>query len=310
MTNEASKRPSSKCLLGVLGVLAVGVFAGCTPATPLPPPTVAPKQLATVIVPPTPVSTADLRTAAPAAATPTPIPPTASPTPTRTPYVGIFMGDGSVPLVMPTVTVLPVAAAATLQPPTPIPGALVGGTLIPGLPSPTAPFALPAQTSGCPLEPDATFLTAYLNSPATRAALGCPVAPAESGAMAQQDMERGVMFWRQGTGIYALVASSTGNGTFWRADDLWTEGQPQDDPNLSPPAPTLVQPIRGFGLAWRSNPDWQTALGWGLSGEVGYTGMWQNFERGAMFTGQSGVIYALSPAGAGVTQGQYWGPLF
>ena len=92
-------------------------------------------------------------------------------------------------------------------------------------------------------------------------------------------------------------------------EDHWQEGQPESDPSMVAP-PDLIQPIRGFGLAWRSNGEIRNALGWAITEESGYTGTWQSFERGAMFTAQSGAVYALIPADAPVTRGQYIGPLF
>ncbi len=293
--------------------LAMVALAACSPATPVPPPDelLAPKQLATVLLTPTPVGTPILpATSTPvpsATATPTPPPPTA----TRTPYVGVFMGDGSAPLVLPTAPI-PAVVEITLQPPTPLPG----------LVNPAFPTATPfvsAAGGSCAVGPDAAFAAAYQNNPDASAALGCPVGAGEPSGMAAQTFERGTMIWRAAGEIYALSSQSVDgvSNRYWRVPDRWQEGDPPDDPSLTPPE-GLQQPIRGFGLAWRSHPQIRDALGWGVQGEAGYTGTYQPFERGGMLTGPNGEVYALAreestsagPGAPAVEQGRYYGPLF
>lgn len=303
-----------KAFWPVLSVLLLSVVAACSPATPPPPPPelLAPRQLATVIISPTPVGTPIVpptRTPAPSP-TVTPVPPTVTPSPT--PYAGIFMGDGSAPLILPTASSAAVVEV-TLVPPTSVPGVSP-----PEFPTATPPFAIPgaalpagAVNTTCTVDPAPVFLSAYTTTPEVSAAIGCPLGPPESAPMAEQRFERGVMFWRSTGEIYALAAEPVNGAAnlFWRVEDRWQEGQPQSDPSMVAP-PDLIQPIRGFGLAWRSNGEIRNALGWGVTEESGYTGTWQSFERGAMFTAQSGAVYALIPADAPVTRGQYIGPLF
>lgn len=59
------------------------------------------------------------------------------------------------------------------------------------------------------------------------------------------------------------------------AKDKWKEGMPDTDPSIVAP-PGLLQPIRGFGLAWRTsdNPTGRPLrglLGWAVEEERGYT---------------------------------------
>jgi len=107
----------------------------------------------------------------------------------------------------------------------------------------------------------------------------CAGAAASQVPAAQQYFEHGRMIWMQSltlrdrtTGGVIFVLYDTGQ--FKRYDDTWTEGQPESDPAIVPPA-GLQQPIRGFGKLWRENADIQTALGWALNAEVGFTGAWQ-----------------------------------
>lgn len=282
--------------------------AACSPAVPTAPPdiVIAPKQLATVDITATPVQTLVVpptSTAVPSA-TRTPIPPTLPPSATA--YVGIFMGDGSAPLVQAT---QPVALVeATLLAPTPlggIPTAVFASVTPPGS------FGLPVADGGTCIGEIAPVLSgAYNGNNGAQAALGCPVSPSESTFMAEQAFERGTMFWWANREIYAL-AREPFNGvsnTFWKLADTWQEGMAEDDPSMTGPE-GLLQPVRGFGLAWRTSDQVRSALGWAVSPEAGYTGTFQRFERGVMFTTQGGAIYALA-ASPGATSGQFIGPLF
>ncbi len=119
--------------------------------------------------------------------------------------------------------------------------------------------------------------------------------------MVTQPFERGSMFWRSDTKqIYALASS----GQYWQVPDSWTDGMPADDPAYSSPPAGMLQPVRGFGLVWRSNTSVRDALGWGTLSEAQYNGFWQDFERGSMFVGENGRIYALFTA-----EGQHSGPI-
>lgn len=314
MTGFASAPPRRWLHAGVWLALAV-IMAACAPPTPAPPPAELnmPKRLATVAVSPTPVGTPIL----PATSTPagpptaTPVPPL--PTATRTPYVGIFMGDGSAPLVLPSATLAPLIEI-TLQPPTDVPG-----VVDPAFPTATVPVGPVAGGVPCTLSPDAVFLSTYQANPSIAAALGCPVGNGEPSGLASQPFEQGMMIWRSSGEIYAFSQQPVDGASsrYWRVPDLWHEGDPDSDPSMTAPD-NVQQPIRGFGLAWRSNAMIRSAIGWATAGEAGYSGIYQAFQQGAMITGPGGEAYALVPDGSappgegtpGLTQGRYYGPLF
>ncbi len=238
-----------------------------------------PKQLATVVFTPTPTPVLIGGTVIPVAQpSATPAPPT--PTLTLTPYVGVFLGEPTSESGEPASTLAPYVVA-------PIAG---------GVPIGVAPG--PSTGNGCTIPVASTFANAYA---AVQERLGCPISAGVTvSPMAAQPFERGWMYWRGDTRqIYALAA----NGQYWQLADTWNEGMPADDPAYSPP-PGLVQPVRGFGLVWRSNPPLRDALGWGTAPESPASGFWQSFERGEMLLGSDGHVYALFSA-----EGQHSGPL-
>jgi hypothetical protein len=180
------------------------------PADPCPPPEglLAPKQLATVILSPTPVATLVVPPTATRqpSATPSPIPPT--PTATQTPYIGVFMGDGSLPLVMPTSPYVPLVDV-TLIPPTPLGGenAVVFATATPIFAQPYGtldPALGGASITGCATQLAGVFGGPYAANPGVAQALGCPTGAPEQPSMAEQSFERGLMIWMPGQ-IYALA---------------------------------------------------------------------------------------------------------
>jgi hypothetical protein len=108
----------------------------------------------------------------------------------------------------------------------------------------------------------------FANGPAE-----CPAGAARSTGMAAQRFERGLMLWTQfDDQIYLLYGD--GAAPAWHATaNAWFNGQPLDDPALVPPA-GYYQPVRGFGLAWRTGPltgslTPRDRLGWGIEPEFG-----------------------------------------
>lgn len=181
----------------------------------------------------------------------------------------------------------------------PVPTVPGGFAVQPGVPPgvppagvPVAPIgtAFPPVTGGaCSLAAGQPFAAAAQDA-AIRARIGCPTGETVSAGFVVQPFETGVMFWRDTREIYALANV----GTLWRLPDNWNEGIPADDPALQPP-PDRLQPVRGFGLVWRSNPAIRGALGWALAPEQPYMGQWQPYERGAMLTAPDGGVWALAP---------------
>lgn len=243
-----------------------------------------PKQLATVVFTDTPTPViASGETVPITVPTSTPGPP--RPTPTMTPYVGIFLGPPTSESGEPAPTLIPYAFGAVAP--------ASGGVIASGV--------VGAGGAGaCSFSVGAMVANAYNRDAALRERLGCPV---NGGAlvtpMALQPFERGLMLWRGDTRQIIALAH---NGQLWQVADSWNEGMPADDPAFAAP-PGVVQPVRGFGLVWRSNPALRDALGWGTQPEAPTEGFWQDFERGVMLA-VGGTVYALYP-----TEGRHSGPL-
>ncbi|MBN1873497.1 MAG: hypothetical protein JXA33_04640 [Anaerolineae bacterium] len=104
----------------------------------------------------------------------------------------------------------------------------------------------------------------------------CPLKEETVSFMAEQSFEHGRMFWLEQVPdldrSVILVLYEDGNGE--RYDDTWTSEMPELDPALTPPA-GLYQPVRGFGKLWRETPDVRERLGWALSPELGFDGVFQ-----------------------------------
>lgn len=135
----------------------------------------------------------------------------------------------------------------------------------------------------------------------------CPGGPARGTGLAVERFERGLMLWTElDDRIYILYGD--GAAPAWHSvGNAWFEGQALDDPALAPPA-GYFQPIRGFGLAWRSGPltgilTPRDRLGWGIEPEAALAGGQlqcaepPNAER-CYLTGPEGRVYVLEPQGA------------
>jgi hypothetical protein len=105
----------------------------------------------------------------------------------------------------------------------------------------------------------------------------CPQTPAITAAGAYQPFERGMMFW---VGALDRIIVLFDDGSYPLAaqmPDEWEEGMPESDPALTPPA-GLYQPVRGFGLVWRTESPYlsiRERLGWATQPESGYTASYQ-----------------------------------
>jgi hypothetical protein len=79
----------------------------------------------------------------------------------------------------------------------------------------------------------------------------CP-GPATHTTIVAQYFEHGMMLWSSSTrSIDVLIATQPGYFSDSTLVDQWQEGMPESDPTITPP-PGFLQPVRGFGLAWRS----------------------------------------------------------
>jgi len=102
----------------------------------------------------------------------------------------------------------------------------------------------------------------------------CAAAPAGLTLQAEQTFEHGRMVWVDALDrVYVIFEDGLQPGWAMYPDEF-NEGDPERDDSLVPP-PGLEQPIRGFGLVWRSNPRVRERLGWALSPEVPFEGMMQ-----------------------------------
>jgi hypothetical protein len=276
-------------LLGMLIVAIVVTLAACGDESPTPTDATPllvgfdamPKQLATVMLTPTP-SPVMVGGESVAVAQPTPTAGRSGPTPTLTPYVGIFLGEPT----LESGEIAPTLAPWVINPGSSGPVMNTGGIS-------------PAGGSLCNQPVATTLATAYNGHPEVQQNLGCPVNGGTSALMVSQPFEHGTMYWRDTRQIYALANS----GQFWQVADGWNEGMPADDPALVPPADRL-QPVRGFGLAWRTSQAIRDTLGWGLQPETPYNAFWQDFERGALFLGMNNQAFALYTA-----ESRHSGPL-
>jgi hypothetical protein len=102
----------------------------------------------------------------------------------------------------------------------------------------------------------------------------CPAAAQVSTAAAEQDFERGWIYWMQTTGkVYVLYED--GKSPAWEVyADTWTSAEPEDDPSIVAPS-GLLQPVRGIGKVWRTNTTVRDRLGWAITDEVGFTSTFQ-----------------------------------
>ncbi len=86
--------------------------------------------------------------------------------------------------------------------------------------------------------------------------------------IAQEDFQNGYMFWISTQKvIWVLYKSSDPNRGTWQSfQDTFVDGEPEIDPNLTPPS-GLYQPKRGFGKLWRNTPGLRDKMGWATTPE-------------------------------------------
>jgi len=104
--------------------------------------------------------------------------------------------------------------------------------------------------------------------------------------VAEQVFQRGRMFWLQPTGqIWVIIETEPGFGIWQVYEDQFQEGGVEFDPNIVPPE-GLYQPVRGFGLIWRGNPEVRDGMGWGTDTELGYVTNYEYEPAGEMVDGE------------------------
>ncbi len=88
--------------------------------------------------------------------------------------------------------------------------------------------------------------------------------------IAHQDFEHGYMFWISTQKVIWVLyksANDPNKGEWQSYPDTFVDGEPELDPNLTPPNDKLYQPRRGFGKLWRNTKEVKDRLGWGITPE-------------------------------------------
>lgn len=202
----------------------------------------------------------------------------------------------------------PGAATRTPAATLPLPTAILLQPTMPFVqPGPTPTRAIDAAPTSTPVPvcdpPPAPFDAAWLSSPEAQALLGCPAGAPQRLSGVWQPYERGSMFWReQDRSIFVISEAATLQGqatdSWWRFDDSYQEGEPEDSMGLTPPE-GMSMPVRGFGKVWRANGFVRDALGWATGSEAGAETTWLQFDTGWMMASPGGgPIYALIPLDA------------
>jgi hypothetical protein len=125
-----------------------------------------------------------------------------------------------------------------------------------------------------PCEHDYFFESGDDVAPAVAVPQICPASEPLSTSGAQQPFENGSMIWLEDVEEQDVVYVLYDNYVWESYEDTWEEGEPDQDPRLSPPEGRR-QPIRGFGKVWRDHPDVRERLGWATAGEQAYTAVHQ-----------------------------------
>ena len=205
-------------------------------------------------------------------------PATRTPTLTRTPTITITptASNTTTPSFTPSITntFIPTLFSTPIIPPTTFPIVTIG-----------------TSTISCP------FTWFFAPAPT-----GCPTANPVMGSLVFQQFERGFMFWL-GNERNILILHDTGSSVGWGIyPDNFVDGTPIDDPSFVPPN-GMLQPIRGFGLLWRSEVTIREQLGWAVALERGYSGYSQveSLSESRYVQGPDGIIYVMS----GI-QGTWW----
>ena len=111
---------------------------------------------------------------------------------------------------------------------------------------------------------------------------------AKESRIVQQRFEGGWMIWLEAENkIYALFDNPQTFSYYsgWEDfNDTFVEGQPEDDPNIRPPA-GKQQPRRGFGKVWREQENVRDLLGWATGNEIACDSKYYHYSG---FGGRSG----------------------
>jgi hypothetical protein len=152
--------------------------------------------------------------------------------------------------------------------------------------------------------PDTWF---FSNPPAE-----CPW-PAHFTMMQAQRFEQGLMLWTQWNDAVYVFYDQPHWYRWDRFPNQWFPGMPESDPTITPPAGRL-QPVRGFGVAWRTGYVSPTQvvrdiLGWAVEEEqavpeAAFQCDTKPKYASCYISGPGGAVYVLGPEHTG---GGVWG---
>jgi hypothetical protein len=101
----------------------------------------------------------------------------------------------------------------------------------------------------------------------------CAASPAATINAAYQPFEHGFMIWTETDHIIGVFFDDSQplsvRPPMVQATDEWKQGDPESDPAIVPPN-GFYQPVRGFGLVWRTKDNIRNWLGWATAPETAY----------------------------------------
>ncbi len=259
----------------LLAILITACGTTSVPTTATAPANSLPRQLATVFISPTPNE--QERQATRSIVTFATVEPTATLEPTRTPYIGVFVGDSvglaeDIPVFNPT---------------------LYAGTLIANQPT--------ATVSTCDIMTDEIFGTSWASVPLISSGLGCAGEPSSTVNGVSQIFERGAMYYAPSGDFWVLAPGGSTGGQYWHT----TQVPLVEAGNYVAPEGLFV-PAQGFGSIWRANGDIRESIGYARSGEQAIRFTLQRFIGGALIRDESaGQVFVLVGS---VANGIVYGP--
>lgn len=103
---------------------------------------------------------------------------------------------------------------------------------------------------------------------------GCPAQPAEPTLQVEQRFEGGSMIWVGNYQQIFVFFNDASQPQWLQLNDNFKDGDQERDDSLVAPD-GYSQPVRGFGLVWRTNPNIRERLGWAIQPEGAYDGVIQ-----------------------------------
>ncbi len=171
-------------------------------------------------------------------------------------------------------------------------------TTAPTAASPTATLPPPTATPEPTWTPCSVAIDPALAPVWDRSAQGCAVSPAQLGSWAFQPMQGGVMFWSEVRDSVIMIAD---NGRWVEVPDDWNESKPELSCSADPPE-GLIQPKRGFGMAWCNQPDMREALGYATHVEDVTDALLQTLVGGQLLYRVGDAAWLLHPDGTWIGQ--------